>query len=187
MLISKRSDLSCRPLEVFCSGKKQREAIDLTMAVCSVGFQEAAEQLRALASALLPSPKPATPQTSPENAVTDATLQSPGRPSQKQPFRHNSSPNDETRQLLASARGESQRISAHYACIPELRIIFELLESTVLLACVNDALRRGRANPGQCRRGQGTSAPSRIASIVVAYWAIRAAWSTPLMIRRAFL
>ena len=65
----------CRLLEVLCSSKKHKEAIDLTMAVRSVGFQEAAEQLRALGSALLPSPKPTTPQTSPENDVREATLQ----------------------------------------------------------------------------------------------------------------
>jgi len=74
-----------------------------------------------------------------------------------------------------------------YGHMRALAQVLELLESTVLLAAVHDPLRRGRTNPGQRLSSQGTSAPSRIASIVVAYWAIRAAWSTPLMIRRAFL
>lgn len=56
-----------------CSGEKP-EVIDLTTAVRSVGFQEAAEQLRAWGNALLPSPRPTTPQTSPQNVVREATF-----------------------------------------------------------------------------------------------------------------
>ena len=44
------------------------------MAFRSVGFQEAAEQLKAWGNAVLPSPRPTTPQTSPKNAVRESTF-----------------------------------------------------------------------------------------------------------------
>ena len=59
------------------------------MAFRSVGFQEAAEQLKAWGNAVLPSPRPTTPQTSPKNAVRESTFaKSPCEPARRLASQH---------------------------------------------------------------------------------------------------